>query len=244
MRHAVFGRKLNRDSEHRVALRRNLAQSLIEHGQIRTTLPKAKELRLFVEKLVTLAIDGGLAARQRAIALLADRAIIPKANQKDYDRMSDAKRSQVLRSRSGRRYRASVTRPGVAFTAESVVHRLFADIGPRMKRRNEKRGVGGGYTRIIKLAERRIGDASPLALLQFVGEEDKPREKSAERTERKRRAKVKYAFYAGKPIQRRGPQQRGKSRAARPAASMPPQAQAAEKPQSAPPPEAETGKSE
>lgn len=204
MRHAVSGRKLNRTSAHRLALRRNLVQSLIEHGEVRTTLPKAKEASRFADRLVTLAIDGSLAARQRAIALLNDRAIIAKDHQEEYDRMPDAKRRQVLRARSGRRHRSSTTKPGVKFTAESVVHKLFADIGPRMKKRNESRGCSGGYTRIIKLADRHLGDASPLAIIQLVGEEDKPRPKGSDKTERKRRAKLKYAVYAGKHIPRRG----------------------------------------
>jgi len=203
MRHGVSGFKLNRTSAHRVAMRRNVVQSLIEHGEIRTTLTKARAVRGFAERLVTLAIDGSLASRQRAIALLNDRAIIAKENQSDYDQMSDAKRHQVLRARSGRRHRSSTTKPGVKFTAESVIHKLFAEVGPRMKKRAESRGPGG-YTRIIKLADRRLGDGTPIAILQFVGEDDKPRPKGSEKTERKRRARSKYSFYAGKAKTRRG----------------------------------------
>src|SRR5512146_2957663 len=108
MRHRVALRKLNRTKEHRLALRRNMAQSLFEHGQIRTTLPKAKDARPFVERLITLAKDardGSLAARQRLTSLLGDRAVIPKEFQDDYEQMSDAGRARVLRSRSGRRNR-------------------------------------------------------------------------------------------------------------------------------------------
>lgn len=199
MRHLVRRRKLNRTGEHRLALRRNLVQSLIEHGEVRTTLVKAKDVRPFAERLVTLAIDGSLAARQRAIALLNDRSIIPKEHKEAYDKMSDAKRAKVLRSRSGRRYRSSTTRPGVKFTAESVIHKLFAELGPRMKQRNENRNCGGGYTRIIKLAERRLGDGGAVAIIQWVGQDDKPRPKGSEKTERKRRARVKYTAFAGKP---------------------------------------------
>lgn len=198
MRHKVRGRKLGRTISHRLALRRNLVQSLIEHGEIRTTLVKAKEVRSFAERLITLAVDGGLAARQRAEAALTDRAIIPAENREEYDRMSDAKRAKALRSRSGRRYRASTTRPGVKWTAEAVLHKLFHTVGPRMKRRNEKLSCAGGYTRIIKLADRRLGDAGQLAILQLVSEDDKAREKSTTKTERKRRARVKYSVYAGK----------------------------------------------
>lgn len=205
MRHAVRGRTLSRTPSHRRAMFRNMVQSLIEHGEIRTTLPKAREVRPFAEKLVSLAIDGSLAARQRAEAMLNDRSIVPGQNQADYDRLSDAKRAKVLRSRSGRRYRASTTRPGVAFTGESVLHRLFSEVGPRMKRRNEARGCAGGYTRIIKLSERRLGDGGRIAILQWVGENDKPRPRSSDRTDRKRRARAKYDFYSGKARQQRRP---------------------------------------
>jgi large subunit ribosomal protein L17 len=191
-------------------MRRNMAQSLFEHGQVRTTIPKAKEVRKFADRLITLAVDGSLAARQRAIALLNDRAIIDKEHQEEYDGLSDAKRDQVLRSRSGRRHRQSTTKPGVKFTAQSVIHKLFSEIGPKMKQRAGARGRGG-YTRIIKLAQRRIGDGGQLAILQLVSADDKPRAKSSDKTDRKRRARVKYAFYAGKTAQKRGPRRRAKT---------------------------------
>lgn len=203
MRHRVRGRKLARTVAHREALRRNLVQSLIEHGSIRTTVPKAREVRAFAEKLVTLAIDGTLDARRRATALLNDRSFVPAEHRAAYDRLSDAKREKALRSPSGRRYRVSTTRPGATFTGESIIHKLFAGIAPEMKRRNETKGRAGGYTRIVPLPERRIGDASPLCILEWVAAGDKPRVKGSDRTERKRKSRVRYAFYAGKALPRR-----------------------------------------
>ncbi len=76
MRHRVAGRRLSRTSEHRLALRRNLAASLFEHETISTTVEKAKYVRPFAEKLITLAKKGTLSARRRAIALLGNRDII------------------------------------------------------------------------------------------------------------------------------------------------------------------------
>src|SRR5262249_13610685 len=102
MRHGVMGRTFARTAAHRKAMRRNLVQSLIEHGRIRTTLEKAKDIRRFAERLVTLAIEGGVPARQRALALLNDRSIIPAGNRDEYAAMTDAKRARVLRSGSGR----------------------------------------------------------------------------------------------------------------------------------------------
>ena len=72
MRHAKAGRKLNRTSSHRKAMMSNMAGSLIKHEQIITTLPKAKELRPFVEKLITLAKKGDLSARRKASAQLIE----------------------------------------------------------------------------------------------------------------------------------------------------------------------------
>jgi large subunit ribosomal protein L17 len=72
MRHRIAGRKLGRTSSHRAALFRNMAAALIKHEQITTTLPKAKELRPYVEKLITLAKKGGLSNRRLAHARLLD----------------------------------------------------------------------------------------------------------------------------------------------------------------------------
>ncbi|HEX6959661.1 MAG TPA: 50S ribosomal protein L17 [Ferrovibrio sp.] len=78
MRHGVAGRKLGRTTSHRKATLANMAMALIEHEQIRTTLPKAKELRPFVEKLITLGKRGGLHARRQALAVLRDTELTAK----------------------------------------------------------------------------------------------------------------------------------------------------------------------
>ena len=78
MRHRVGGRKLGRTSSHRIAMFRNMAAALIKHEQITTTLPKAKELRPYVEKLITLAKKGGLSNRRLAHARLLDDAQLQK----------------------------------------------------------------------------------------------------------------------------------------------------------------------
>jgi large subunit ribosomal protein L17 len=78
MRHRVGGRKLGRTSSHRQAMFRNMAAALIKHEQITTTLPKAKELRPYVEKLITLAKKGGLSNRRLAYSRLLDDAQLTK----------------------------------------------------------------------------------------------------------------------------------------------------------------------
>ena len=89
MRHGMSGRKLGRKTGHRHALLRNLAAALIKHEQITTTLPKAKELRPYVEKLITLAKRGGLSNRRLAMSRLGDEAQLKKLFEVLAERYSD-----------------------------------------------------------------------------------------------------------------------------------------------------------
>ena len=89
MRHGISGRKLGRKTGHRNALLRNLAAALVKHEQITTTLPKAKELRPYVEKLITLAKRGGLSNRRLAMARLGDEAQLKKLFDVLAERYSD-----------------------------------------------------------------------------------------------------------------------------------------------------------
>ena len=119
MRHLVKGRKLNRTASHRVALKRNLAMSLIEHKSIKTTLQKAKELQGFVERLVTYAKKDNLHGRRL-----------------------------ILKSIKGS-------------NSKSIANILIHEIAPIYKNRN------GGYTRIIKLANRK-NDNSLVSMIEFI----------------------------------------------------------------------------
>src|SRR4029453_2421708 len=75
-RHMVRGRQLSRDTEHRTAMRRNLVQSLFEHGKVRTTLPKAKEVRAMAEKLIPIARRKDMTARRKVISIMQDRRLV------------------------------------------------------------------------------------------------------------------------------------------------------------------------
>jgi large subunit ribosomal protein L17 len=127
MRHLNKGRKLGRTSSHRAATLKCLAAALIQHEAITTTVPKAKEARRFVERLITTARRGTLSAR-RAVA-----------------------------SRLGN---------------EGAAKKLFEDVAPRFAQRP------GGYTRITKMATRRVGDASQLCRLELVDKREKPEPES------------------------------------------------------------------
>lgn len=200
MRHRIRQKKLNRTMEHRKALHRNLAQSLFEHGQVKTTVPKAKDLRPFCERLITMALrvrqrraagdaSGSLTARRCLHKMLGDRGIIPKQHRDDYAGMSDAARERTMRMPSGRRHRTGEPRGRLAFTAESVTHRLIEKIAPQFE------GRPGGYTRVIRLAERRLGDASFLAVVQLVGNEEAPGPLTkSSKTARRKRADARYGM--------------------------------------------------
>jgi large subunit ribosomal protein L17 len=78
MRHRIAGRKLGVTTSHRLAMFRNMATSLLKHEQITTTLPKAKELRPYVERIITLGKRGGLHARRQAYAQVMDEKVVDK----------------------------------------------------------------------------------------------------------------------------------------------------------------------
>ncbi len=191
MRHRLAFRKLGRTMEHRKALRRNQAQSLFEHGQITTTLQKAKDLRPFAERMITLAKkarQGDLGARRRLQRLLTERFFVPVEHQDEYDNMSNAGRRAVRRARSGRHYRTGEGKGSLSFTVMAVSHRLINEIAERYEDRE------GGYTRIIRLAKTRLGDQGAQAVLQLVGEEDVPSNvPKPAKSARRRRIDARYA---------------------------------------------------
>src|SRR5690606_10541249 len=104
MRHARGYRRLNRTHEHRKALWANMAGSLIEHEQIKTTLPKAKELRPIIEKLITLAKRGDLHARRLAAAQLKQDAQVAKLFEQLGPRYKDRQGGYVRVLKAGVRY--------------------------------------------------------------------------------------------------------------------------------------------
>ena len=104
MRHRMSGRKLNRTSSHRKAMFANMAAALIKHEQIKTTLPKAKELRPFVEKLVTLGKRGDLHARRQALSVLKDAGLAEKLFSTLADRYSERKGGYTRVLKAGFRF--------------------------------------------------------------------------------------------------------------------------------------------
>ncbi len=104
MRHKIAGRKLGRTTSHRRALFRNMATALLKHEQITTTLPKAKELRPVVEKLITMGKTDSLASRRRAHAFLQDDAVVAKLYATIAPRYAERKGGYTRVLRAGMRY--------------------------------------------------------------------------------------------------------------------------------------------
>ncbi|MHC8492871.1 50S ribosomal protein L17 [Thalassospira sp. SM2505] len=104
MRHGMQGRKLNRTSSHRKAMFANMAVSLLTHEQIKTTLPKAKDLRPYVEKLITLGKRGDLHARRQAISILRDDKVVAKLFGEIADRYKERAGGYTRVLKAGFRY--------------------------------------------------------------------------------------------------------------------------------------------
>lgn len=196
MRHRKHGFKLGRTTAHRQAMLKNMAASLFEHGQITTTIPRAKALQPFVEKIVTKAKRGDLHARRLVTAMLGrDRnafawSHIPKAATEDEKTVVQNQREmaeqffdipaadQVERNRYGELRKAP-----------KLVKHIFENVAPRFESRN------GGYTRIVKLGVHRLGDGGELCLIQFVGAEQGP-EIGGRVSNRRRKADRRTAYAA------------------------------------------------
>lgn len=173
MRHRKSGSKLGRRPAHRMAMLRNMAASLFEHGQVVTTVPKAKQLRPFVEKIITIAKRDDVHARRLVTRKLGhDRkafewVYLPKNADDDERRIVEKQRDmaetffdipdsdEVERNRYGELRKAP-----------KLVRHIFENVAPRFADRD------GGYTRIVRLPTRRKGDGGELCVIQFVGAEE------------------------------------------------------------------------
>ena len=168
-RHMMRGRQLSRDTEHRKALRRNLVQSLFEHGKVRTTPAKAKEVKAFAEKLITLARTNTQTARRRVIAALQDRRLVDE----NQDFIEEG-------------------------PTRTVVQRLFNDVAPKFADRR------GGYTRIIKTSDFRIGDGGDIVLLQLLTEESAPKGTARRSAGLRRKRNERKHQFAAKALKSQG----------------------------------------
>ncbi len=161
MYHGVGYRKLGKKTTHRLAMFANAANSLIQHERIETTLPKAKELRRVVERLITKGKNGGANDRRNVFSFLR---------------------------------------------SNETVSKLFSEIAPRFKDR------AGGYTRVLKLPETRIGDAAEMAVIEFVdyvlpnqkSKDELKKERSEAKAKKKEAKKAKKASGPARPARDKG----------------------------------------
>lgn len=196
MRHGRAGYRLGRKTAHRTSTLRHIAYGLFEHGQVVTTIPKAKAVQPMVEKIITMAKHGTLAARRRVIAKLGgDRQgfewlYLPKD-------ASDAEKDKVNKQRDHAAQFFDVpessaverNRYGEIRKAPKLVKHIFENVAPRFRDRP------GGYTRIVKLGKNRLGDGTELCVIQFVGAEEGP-EIGGKPSTRRRQADRRTAFAA------------------------------------------------
>ncbi len=142
MRHLNDTCKLNRTSSHRRCLFANMLKSLITHGRIETTVPKAKALRRYADRMVTLAKKNTLASRREAIGQMMIR----------FNTLTE-KEKRAARGGDTNGYNDD----------RNVIDTLFSDLGTRFASRN------GGYTRIIK-SRRRVGDNAQTCIIEYLSE--------------------------------------------------------------------------
>ncbi len=205
---------------------RNLAAGVFEHGEIETTLPKAKAVQPFVEKIITTAKKGTFSARRQIESRLTDRKIhawvadpnVPDSR-KDNPYFELPSESDI-----------EFNRFGEVRKAPRLVQHVMTKIAPMFEDRD------GGYTRIIKTGRHRLGDGADLVILQLVGQEDGP-EIGGGTSTRRQQADRRAAYAA----QARKGMAGGGAGAARAEAPEPPAAEDAEAAQvdDAPAPESE-----
>jgi large subunit ribosomal protein L17 len=170
---------------------KNLAAGLFEHGEIRTTMPKAKAVQPLVEKIITLAKQGTLHARRQIESKLNDRKV--------HAWVADA---NVPDARKDNRYfelpdkgEIEFNRYGEVRKAPRLVQHIMTRIGPLFPERQ------GGYTRIVKLPECRLGDGADVVLLQLVGKEEGPQIGGGGKSRRRQQAVRRTAFASARSTQ-------------------------------------------
>lgn len=196
MRHGRAGYRLGRTTAHRASTLRNIASGLFEHGQITTTIPRAKAVQPMVEKIITLAKRGDLHARRLVIAKMGrDRRAFEWLFLGKKPSEEETAHVGKMRDRAGQFFNVPESaqvernRYGELRKAPKLVKHIFDNVAPRFKDR------AGGYTRIVKLGKHRIGDGGEICVIQFVGAEEGP-EIGGRPSTRRRQADRRTAFAA------------------------------------------------
>jgi large subunit ribosomal protein L17 len=183
MRHKISGKQLCIKEDHRRAMLRNLAAGLFEHGQIETTMAKAKAVQPFVEKLITAAKSKSLATRRLLQSRLNDRKVFTWVADPNVPEARKSSEFWELPSADAIEF----NRYGEVRKAPRLIEHLISKVAPKFADR------AGGYTRVVKLDKRRLGDGTDLVLLQLVGAESGS-QISGRAGHRRKRADKRAAF--------------------------------------------------
>ncbi len=165
-------RKLGRAGDQRRAILRNQVTALVWHGKIVTTLPRAKEVRSIAEKLITLAV------REHANTVTVNKTIKDGSSTVERSFENDAPSKLAARRKmmaylydvpefKDKKESKSEYKARTKDNKHPVVEKMFREIGPKYQKRAEEKGVGGGYTRIVKMGPRR-GDAAEMVILELI----------------------------------------------------------------------------
>ena len=166
MRHQKAGKKLNRTGSHRNAMFRNMVTSLFQHGRIRTTDAKAKELRRWVDRVVTLAKRGDLHARRQVLAVMRDKAVVHKLFEEASDRFGDRAGGYTDVIKIGRRQ------------GDAAPISLVGLVGPKEKKERKKKKTKAEKKGVDKAKK----DAPRKAKERKKSKEAEAAEKAAEDT--------------------------------------------------------------
>lgn len=197
MRHRRAGYRLGRTTAHRASTLRHIAYGLFEHGQVVTTVPKAKAVQPMVEKIITLAKRGDIHARRLVTARLGgDRGafdwlyVAKNASDQEKEHVQQMREDAAQYFDLPESSQVERNRYGEIRKSPRLIKHIFENVAPRFRDR------AGGYTRIVKLGQTRVGDASELCVIQFVGAEDGP--EIGGRPSTRRRTADKRTAYAAK----------------------------------------------
>lgn len=166
-------RKLSRPSDQRKALLRNQVSEFLWYGRLETTLPRAKEVRSIAEKFITLAMREGentVTVQKQHTNSKGQIETLSVTN--DAPSKLAARRKMMaylydLQERKGEKESRTEYRERTKDVAHPLVEKLFREIGPKYRKRAEEKGIGGGYTRILRKGPRR-GDSAEMAILELV----------------------------------------------------------------------------
>ena len=159
MRHNISGRKLNRKTSHRLSLLKNLSKSLIIHEQIETTLPKAKDLRPFVEKILTFGKTNTLAAKRKVYSFLGDTKLVEKVFKVLGKRYKKRNGGYVRILKSGFRYGDSAPKAIIELVERDINVKGLED---KLREKNSKKEIDNSTSDNANIAEPKKSDNTVL----------------------------------------------------------------------------------